>query len=734
MHKSVCTIFEEFKWGMSAKERKQKGLKTIVPYGPGIASPCTDNYPYKPWAGVFSHIWKDQGSIAPNPMFSPHGNTRPQSTAPENGISPALKRRLALFFAVIGFALYANTIPHEYALDDVAVITQNSFTQQGFHGIDDLLTGFYWSGYWNLNAGLYRPLPMLTFAIEWQFFPGNPHVGHLVNALLYALSGFLLFYFLCALLPGYRIYVPFIATLIFLVHPVHTEVVANIKSRDELFCLLFFILAARLWLHASDPGKRALVWWAAGVYFLSLMSKEGGVFFLPLFPLMLWFFREERMWASVKKAWPLAVSLGVYLAIHTAVTQSADAPRLEYTYQDNSLLAATGFAGRIATALGMQIDYLRLLFWPHPLCYDYSFNQIPVIGFSHARAVAGLLLVVGLCVMAAAGLRRRNAMSFALCWFILTFALPSNLIVPIGATMAERFLFAPSLGFALVLALLADRYLVRKTLPTATVMDLLKHAPVAMTACAVIAGLMAFKTIDRNRDWKDDLSLFSTDVKTSPGSSRTHSNFGTAYMNQVALIEPSPKRKAELLTLPIREFNRALEIDPYNVNALQNLGICYYYTGDFEASKNHSQRCIDRNPGIGQAHAFLGKALFRLGDAQAAVGSLNRAVALGYEDHTMDAFFGAAYFKLGEYGASIRHYEACLKVNPLTAEILNDLASAYGNIGSMDRAIELFKMSFELNPKMGSTAYYLGAAYQFKGMPAEAEQWFARARELGVEF
>ena len=150
-----------------------------------------------------------------------------------------LKIILGCIVAALGLLLYVNTFHHNYCLDDVAVIKANKFTQQGLAGIPTLLHTFYWQGYWTANAGLYRPLSMILFAVEWQFFPASPHIYHMVNVLLYALMGYLLFTFLTKLFPKVNLIFPFIISLLFMAHPIHIEVVANIKSADEILAFIF---------------------------------------------------------------------------------------------------------------------------------------------------------------------------------------------------------------------------------------------------------------------------------------------------------------------------------------------------------------------------------------------------------------------------------------------------------------------------------------------------------------
>ena len=135
-----------------------------------------------------------------------------------------------LLIVAFSFALYGNTIKNEYSLDDIYVTGKNLLTQQGIKAIPAIFSSYYIS----LNAEEggqhnfgYRPITKVTYAIEWQFFGENPHVSHFINILLYALTGIVLFLLLRRLLSNYHILFPFLTVMLFLAHPLHTEVVAS---------------------------------------------------------------------------------------------------------------------------------------------------------------------------------------------------------------------------------------------------------------------------------------------------------------------------------------------------------------------------------------------------------------------------------------------------------------------------------------------------------------------------
>ena len=165
--------------------------------------------------------------------------------------------RFPALIAIVAFALYFNTLHHEYVLDDSVAITNNQFVQKGFAGISSILKVDLWH-FSNLTLGYYRPLSLITFAIEQELFGKAPHISHFINILLYALTGFILCLWLMELFSGYERIFPFLVCLLFIAHPVHSEVVANLKSRDEM--LSFLGILSVLFLSLRFDGEKSKIY------------------------------------------------------------------------------------------------------------------------------------------------------------------------------------------------------------------------------------------------------------------------------------------------------------------------------------------------------------------------------------------------------------------------------------------------------------------------------------------
>ena len=217
-------------------------------------------------------------------------------------LNEMISNKKYVYFTIflLTFLLYGNTILNEYALDDAIVITENTFTKQGFKGIDELFShdsfrGFFGKDKKLVAGGRYRPLSLVTFAIEYSIFGLNPHVSHFLNILLYAFTCLVLYKLLILLLHrNRRIKKPYViallSTLIFIAHPVHTEAVANIKGRDEIMVLLFSLLTVLWTYHYIENHKFKFLLAVIFFFTLALFSKENGITFLGIIPLSIYFF------------------------------------------------------------------------------------------------------------------------------------------------------------------------------------------------------------------------------------------------------------------------------------------------------------------------------------------------------------------------------------------------------------------------------------------------------------
>ena len=297
--------------------------------------------------------------------------------------------------------LYANAIGHDYALDDWMYTTGNASVNQGFSAFADLWTKGSFPGLNGPNDTNYRPLALFSFMVETQIFGLNPHISHLINVLLFALSCVLIYVLLTRLLPTLNRAFPLLMVLLFVFHPVHVEAVANIKGRDDLLCL-FFGIVSLLQIHRYARTLQAASYWSSVLAFAACaLSKESGVTFLLVIPLALYFFTSIEFTRIVKITIPYLAVAFLYLVVLKSVLGTLTIARLPV--MDNALMAATSTSDMLATNFVLLGKYVHLLVVPYPLSWDYWYNQIPIVLFANVWAIAGLSVSRPRCLRRRAG-------------------------------------------------------------------------------------------------------------------------------------------------------------------------------------------------------------------------------------------------------------------------------------------------------------------------------------------
>ncbi|MDD3741456.1 MAG: DUF1736 domain-containing protein, partial [Bacteroidales bacterium] len=428
---------------------------------------------------------------------------------------------------VFAFIIYANTLGHQYALDDKMTYWKNEFVQNGISGIKDILTydstaGMFGKDSKELEGGRYRPLSLITFALEVELFgkettdlsakapfKGHPGLSHFINIILYCFSLLILYKVLLKLFRDYKpkywyLSIPFIATMLFAAHPLHTEAVANIKGRDEILAFLFSVAALNSIINFVDKNKKTELVNAFIFMFLGSMSKEITITFIAVIPICIYFFRKEKVSKYIISVIPLIAGALLYLIIRQIVI--GDQKAIEATMLMNNPFLEATIGQRYATVVLTLLIYLKLLIFPHPLTWDYYPYHIPIVDWTDWRVILGLLLYVGLAIVAIKGLKNKSIYSFGILIFAATLSITSNIFFNIGAFMSERFVYVSLLGFCVIIAYLISEKLNQK------ISHLQKYRKSATTIMIVILLAFSVKTISRNQVWENNLSLFSHDI------------------------------------------------------------------------------------------------------------------------------------------------------------------------------------------------------------------------------
>lgn len=507
----------------------------------------------------------------------------------------------AIWLAAAACALYARSWHYGFVGDDAFVIAENAWTQQGISALPHVASHSLYFGAVPLNGGLYRPLAGAYYVIVGALVGLRPAGYHIAQILLYGANVATLFLFLRRL-TARESAVPLIATLLFLAHPIHTEVVDNIKSADEMLCLQFLLLAAIAWLAYADTARGRWRYLSLAAYAAAVSSKETAVPMAIVLPAIWYFFRQRSVRSSAMAAIPFAGVAALYLTIRHFVL-AAEPPTNIVTVLNNALLAASDRSVQLASAIAYLGRYVRMLFWPYPLSFDYSYNAIPLQSFHDPVVWVSAAVALALAGVFVAGVRHRRIEAFAVLWFTAAIAAVSNLLFLISTNFGERLLYLPSVAACLVAAHLLCRAAERAD---SHVRSSALRSPVVAAPLLLLLSLGSIGSIRRTRDWRDQTILFREDVKKYPNSARLNDYFGN---------------------LLYFEGERLLGQDTYADLAAV----------DLTEAKEHLLRGLSILGKFQEVHAALGMAEYKLRDCHSAIPHLKQAVTFeGQRESAID--------------------------------------------------------------------------------------------------
>jgi protein O-mannosyl-transferase len=605
------------------------------------------------------------------------------TTAARKKGSPAT--RLALLLGIISFVLYANTLHNGFVLDDPNVLSQNKLVQGGLPAIPTILTTPYRYGWEHLDNDLYRPLSLVTFAIECQITGLDPATFHFSNVLLFAGCVILLFLFLDRLLGGKRTAVAFLAALLFALHPIHTEVVANIKSRDELLCFFFAFLSLLLYRRYRYRGQWYWLTGGAVSFLLSLLAKETGITFVVIIPFVFFFYLD----GDRRKAWHITLSAllmaGVALAARFAVLSHYHANNLADNDMIENALAAPGLSigSRIATAILILGYYLRLLFIPYPLSCDYSYNSIPFVHFTNIWVWVSLIAYVALVVVAVRRYRKdpKDLFVFSIVFYLVSMALFTNIFFLIGTTMGERLLFFGSAGYCLALALILERWLLKNE--DNRINELLQGR-LLMVLLPVAVSFIAI-SVNRNKDWVDEPTLFKADLEKSPNDARLNYYLGDQMLTAMLDVN-DPVLHEQMAHEVVGYLSKAIAIYPQYKKAHFDIGNAFWILKQYDSAEVHFKAAEQENLRSLRLMRNMAHLYYDWHKYPQAIEYNMKVSAMQPDNAVAWANAGLCFQYIGAYDSAIFYARRALSIDPMVHGPYELLQTAYKAIGPADSA------------------------------------------------
>jgi protein O-mannosyl-transferase len=517
------------------------------------------------------------------------------------------------------------------------------------------------------------------------------------------------------------------ATLLFAFHPIHTEVVANIKSRDEILGLLFGLLSFYFIMLYHEKNKPKYYFFSLVAFFAALFCKENCLTFIAIIPLLLYFFTGLEIKKIVLKTIPYIGAVGIYLFIRSRVLQN-----MTFTNQisvlQNSLMAASNNAEMTATSFVLLGKYIYMTIIPYPLSVDYSYNQIPIVSWWDIKPILSLLVCAGMIGLMLLGFRKKSVFSFLIALFFITLFLSSNLVVKIAWTFGERFLYVPSLSFCIALPILTAKAL--KFNPTQIVWIKKMNFYMPILCLLIVYTIIV---IPRNAEWKSNFTLCSSGVITSPNSVRTHHGLALSYMDTAKDSKDSAKR-VQYYYLAIHEYKKAIELYPSYTDCYYDLGICYYGKGYQDSAIPAFKKALELDPKYSKAANDLGLIYINKAQYDAALSYL--LMSYKADSNNFDALknLGAFYENEKNYNLAFHYDSLLLKIVPNDKPTLSHLSMLHNDIGmqyagnnALDKSLEEFFIALKCDSNSANVISNIGVIYAKKGNIEMAKAYLQKA-------
>ncbi|HPN83694.1 MAG TPA: DUF1736 domain-containing protein [Victivallales bacterium] len=493
-------------------------------------------------------------------------------------VIPYIRKRTDLFAALFVFAaafsFYINAIDGEFVFDDLPLISSDPFYHEGTSStISDCFFRTYWRK--EHSQGLYRPLTLASYLVNAKFAGLYSPSFRLTNILLHSLISVLVYVLCLKLLKNRK--AAFISSILFAVHPIHSEAVIPGSGRADLLCSVFIF--AGLLFHFSQIRLKSFVVFISCLS--ALLCKENGIVLLPLCVAYDFFFRNSEFRENIimKKYKLLLEYLSYLLAVVIYFMMriffvSAPFPYFSQSslFSDNQL-AFLGFWERLPSAIWLQSLAVWQFIFPAKLSHDYSFAQIlPITKIGDPRLVWTAIFISIVGILAVSFYRNDRKLSlFCICSYGLSILPVSNIITPTGTIFGERLYYFPSVWLCIIIISEMSQ-----------IVNRFKIRPVIITILSVMILLSLFIRLSlRIPDWKDLFSIASAGVKSSPSSHKMWNNYGLQLLDRGMLEEAETA------------FSRAIEINQANLQALRNRAYIRISKGNNQEALTDLLACID---------------------------------------------------------------------------------------------------------------------------------------------
>lgn len=609
-----------------------------------------------------------------------------------------------IFFTllILVFIFYGNSLKNKYSLDDDYITVTNfkekgidyypnhKLVAKGFKGIPKIWQSRY--AHDSEGSFEYRPFTTTTFAIEYAIFGQNPFISHLVNILIYFGSIWLIFTILLRLFENIdnKYNLALLCSLLFLIHPVHTEVVNNLKCRDEL--LAFFCSLNALWFSLDAYKKTNIKNICLIILFLTLglLSKKTAILSFAVIPLCLLLFRKINIKHII---YILIVFVVIFVSIPLIKSNviSEKTVRLFYNFENPLYVEKVPFFHKIIIGIKTFGFYVKFLFFPFPFRSYYGGNLFDLSTSLNSYFFIGITFVSS-SIYYIYKLKNKLLLFSVLlfCGCIFPFM---NIGTPAPGVLAERFAYFSSFGFCLTLAIILLHFF--KTFDFTSFTKIFSKPTIYITI--ILLGSMVY-VWNRNSDWYNKLTLFEADIKYQENSAKANSLIANEYFEM--LNSPQKKYPANILIEKcIKHYTQAIKNDSTIYSAYNNVGVVYYtYLNDVTNAKKYFNLAILHKDRYAQAYENLGNCYKREKDIQKSYEAYKKAILFNPKQYTAYAALIDLFFSQKQYNKTLNIIDFSEKQFPNNYELTVQKANCYLMKKDTLESLKYFEKAYEINP------------------------------------
>jgi tetratricopeptide (TPR) repeat protein len=523
-----------------------------------------------------------------------------------------------ILIALLGFAVYFNSLSGEFIWDDNLLVKQNIYIRS-WANLGDIFTRHIGGGATVVEGSSYRPVQIITYMIDYSLWGLNPFGYHFTNILLHIFAALAL-YWLVTILFG-NLFLSLVTAVLFVVHPVHTEAVSYIAGRADSLALGFMMLCFVFYVKSLRVRSKKLYVLTLLSFTLALFSRESALI-LPVLLLLYHYSFKEKIGGK-----QFVSMLGV-MVIYSLLRATILAVEITHT---------TTFLQRLPGFFVAMTNYIRLLFLPFDLHMEYGNKLFNMFDF---KAILGLIILSVLVIYIFQQKKRNALIFFSLSWFLITL-LPSSNLYPLNAYMAEHWLYLPSIGFFLACALgLRSIYKIKS----------LRIGVIILIMGA--AGFFSYLTVNQNKYWHNSVDFFTRTLKYAPDSAKVCNNLGNSY-NDIG-----DKEKA------MDFYIKTIAIDPEYAEGYYNLGVVYKDMSRNKEAIAALGKAIEFNPKDARAYNNLGIVYNAVGRKSESIAAYRKAIEIVPNFAQVYNNLGVVYQELGKYEEAAALYKKAITIDP----------------------------------------------------------------------